>query len=709
MATRMVPFKYSSTIAYSIEMGNLYMSFYYDGALLDGDGAPIETPYLEADLPELDYEQIGDTIWITHNDYKPRKLTRTTTTTFSLDVITFTKGPFLVRNDIAEDDDVTMKYTGTLTADAVGTLTCSAAHFESGHVDALYQLTHPRSLTDAKISDTGDNWGGGDLDTDGSDALDVKGNWSFNTHGTWTGTVRILRKQGSNNYETFRTFISDNDRNVQYSGTEREYNVKLKFITESGMNAAFGADITANTSTTVGIVRIDSITSTTVAVCTVLSLIGGTSADTTLRWAEGAWSGVQGYPKGVGFFADRCLYGGRRSGWQSKVGDYENFDTGLFDNDAFTISLTTGNEIMWVDTVDKTIVYGTTGNPWTLQSNKVGTVLTPKNFTIDEQSGLGSANIQCVKINNALIYIDFNQKKLMEYGYNTEQQKYVSNEITVLAEHFTATSTITWLAWQKNPESIIWFGMTDGTLHSFTYQRDQNVLAYAPHPTTGNVRSGCVIPGTYEDEVWLSVERDIGGETDVNCIERMNPRRLTDEDDAHFVDCGVFYDGVATTSITGLDHHEGETVAILADGAVVTPQVVVSGAITLTTAASKVHAGLPFTPYLKPMRLDNETNRGSSHGTIKNIPELVLSVLDSDNIRTGNISTNMHNIDLTRPDLKNNSEIDGLFTGDIPVSQDGGYSIEDSILISSSQTGGVTDPTPLTVRAIVARINETGR
>ena len=61
----------------------------------------------------------------------------------------------------------------------------------------------------------------------------------------------------------------------------------------------------------------------------------------------------------------------------------------------------------------------------------------------------------------------------------------------------------------------------------------------------------------------------------------------------------------------------------------------------------------------------------------------------------------MFAVDLDDPRYTNNAEIDGLFTGDVTVSQDGGYSIEDSTLISSSQTSSLTDPTPLTVRAIV--------
>jgi len=699
MATRMVPFIYSSTIAYAVEFGEYYISFFYDGALLAGTGATIESPYLQEDLPELNIRQVGDTMWITHEEYKPRKLTRTTTTTFSLDIITFTTGPFLTRNDIAKDDGVTMAYTGTLTKDAVGTLTCSAAHFESGHVGAIYQLTHSRLTDDCKVSTTG---------ADDSAWLDVKGNYTLNTHGFWTGTVELLRKEDGHDEEVKRTFISANDRNVQFTSTEREYDVAYKIGPLAGMSDAFGADITANVSTKVGVVRIDSITSATVAVCTVLHTIGGTSGLATKRWAEGAWSGVQGYPKTVAFFADRCMYAGNRSIWLSRVGRYEYFDTGVLADDSFTVDLATTNEIMWIDTVDEVIVIGTTGLPFTLKSNKIGSPLTPTNWTADPVAGYGSANIQGVKVDNAILYVDLMGKKIVEFGYNADELKYRTPDMTVLAEHATLSSTITWIAHQKNPESILWFGMADGTLHSLTYNREQNVIAYAPHPTTGNVKSGCIIPGDGEDEVWFTVERELNSET-TTCVERMWPRTLDDDDDAHFVDCGVVYDGMATTSITGLDHLEGETVAILADGEAVAPQVVSGGSITLADAASKVHVGLPFTPVLKPMRLDIDTKGGSTHGSIANIPELVLSLKDSDNVAYGDSASALYDIDLTDVELVNTSEVTGLFSGDVTLHQAGGFSVDDAIVISSGITNNVVDPTPLTVRAIVARKEVTGR
>lgn len=702
MATRVVPFIFSATIAYTIEMGNLFMSFFFDGALVDGTGVPIDTPYLEADLPQLQFEQIGDVMWITHVDYAPYKLSRTSPTVFSLDKIVFTKGPFLLRNDVLEDDSVTMTYTGTTTEDATGTLVASSPTFEAGHVDALFQLTYPMSTADSNVKSIGDA---------ASSFLPVKGNFSFVTHGSWAGTVELMRKEGDNPEEVFRTFDSENvgDANAQFTGTESSYNTTYRIKPKAGMSNKFSAVITNNTSLTIGIVRIDSFASSTSVGVTVLAYLGSaSSAQATLRWAEGAWSDVQGYPKSITFIGNRATYGARRDVWLSRVGDFENFDADTKDDDSFGVTLTTGNEVRWVDTVDETIAVGTTGKPWSLKSNRIGTPITPTNFTFDEESGSGSADIQGIKIDNSVIFVDRVQKKIMEYTYDGNVQKYVTIELSILAEHFTATSTITWIAYQEHPESIIWFGMADGTLHSFTFNKKQNVIAYSSHPTTGSVNSGCVIPETPEDEIWFSIVRNLNS-SDVTVIERFTDRRFTADEDAHFVDAGTIYDGVPITVVTGANYLEGEVVAVWADGISVGPKTVVSGQFTLDDAASVIHYGLPFTPIVKPMRLDIDSAGGSTHGSTKKAAEAVLSLLESNYVAYGDSEDALFTADLTRPELVNNTEIDGLFTGDVTVTQDAGFSIEDPLLVTNTKTDDVTDPAPLTVRAILSRVDKTGR
>src|SRR5690606_17538108 len=119
-------------------------------------------------------------------------------------------------------------------------------------------------------------------------------------------------------------------------------------------------------------------------------------------------------------------------------------------------------------------------------------------------------------------------------------------------------------------------------------------------------------PDGGRDELWLAVRRHIDGAT-VRTIEVMAAPLADDEPaaDAFYVDCGASYRGAPATAIAGLAHLEGETVAVLADGATHPPRVVTDGAIALERAASTVHVGLAYASVLETMNLE----AGSATGT----------------------------------------------------------------------------------------------
>ena len=93
----------------------------------------ITTTYLEADLFDIHYAQNNDVMYITHPDYTPRKLSRTSATAFDLSVVPFVRGPFMDTNitttEITADAD-----TGSIT------LTSSAAIFLATHVGSLWRV-----------------------------------------------------------------------------------------------------------------------------------------------------------------------------------------------------------------------------------------------------------------------------------------------------------------------------------------------------------------------------------------------------------------------------------------------------------------------------------------------------------------------------------------------------------------------------------------
>ena len=121
--TRLIPFEFSTTQTYILELGNQYMRFYRDNGQILSGGSPYEisTPYLTAELFDIKFAQSADVMYITHPNHQTRKLSRTGHTSWTLTAVDFTNGPYLDTN--------TSTTTFTTSAHTVGTgrtLTASA-------------------------------------------------------------------------------------------------------------------------------------------------------------------------------------------------------------------------------------------------------------------------------------------------------------------------------------------------------------------------------------------------------------------------------------------------------------------------------------------------------------------------------------------------------------------------------------------------------
>jgi hypothetical protein len=261
---------------------------------------------------------------------------------------------------------------------------------------------------------------------------------------------------------------------------------------------------------------------------------------------------------------------------------------------------------------------------------------------------------------------------------------------TISTDDYATGHVTTWMQTQSNYTSAGW---------------DFDTIWYMPTPTYWINGIGCnsvaVIPSSGEDEVWVTVGRVINGSL-THYIERMKPRDWgSDMEDMVFLDSALTYDSTSTTSITGAGHLEGETVGMLADGAVIPTDTVASGGVTLTTAASVVQLGLPYTYKLKPMRLDQNTRKGTSKGSIKIAVEAVVSFYQTLNAKHSN-GTTARSIPWRETDQTYTTPPD-LYTGDKEIHVDCGYSVEDPFQIEGN------DPMPCTVRAIIPRLDMTGR
>lgn len=260
--------------------------------------------------------------------------------------------------------------------------------------------------------------------------------------------------------------------------------------------------------------------------------------------------------------------------------------------------------------------------------------ITPTSVSIKPQGYSGANNVQPVVTSGSMLYVQAQGSRVREMAYSWESNAYKTIDVSIMAPHRFNGYTLTQLAYTRAPEPTLWAVRDDGTLLGMTYVPEQQVYGWHAHDTDGTFESVCVVAEGNEDVLYAVANRSVDGRT-VRYIERLRTRIFADLEDAFFVDSGLTYSGSPVTTISGLYHLEGETVNILADGAVATPQVVTDGSITLTTAASKVHIGLPITADLRTLPLAVEGAQGSGQGTVKNINKVHLRVSQSSVVKAG--------------------------------------------------------------------------
>jgi len=489
----------------------------------------------------------------------------------------------------------------------------------------------------------------------------------------------------------------------------------VTFSSTTGINGGAGFtsdDIGRLVHITAGHFEITSITSTTVVVGTVIVDLDETGS--TTDFALGAFSDTTGYPTCVTFFEQRLVFAGTKSQPQtiffSKSGDYENMDDAyhdtIADDDAivYTIASNQVNAIRFM-TATRTLIIGTAGGEFTVSGGGTDVAITPTNILIKKQSNHGAANVDAIAAGNATLFLQRAKRKVRELAYNFDVDGYLAPDMTILAEHISEGGIVQ-MAYQQEPNSILWLVRGDGQLIGFTYQRDQQVTAWHRHIFGGSFSSGqavcesvAVIPtDDSEYQVWVIIKRTIDGST-VRYVEYLNNFDFDETDDTsfNFLDSQLEYDGSATTSISGLDHLEGEEVAVLADGATHPNKTVSSGSITLDRSSEKVKVGLPYTSLLQTMRLDAGSQDGTSQGRTKRIFDVTIRIYESIGVEVGPDLNNMERI----PFRSSADEMDQgitVFTGDKEVEFRGNYETDGFVYVRQTQ------PLPLTILSLYPKL-----
>ncbi len=150
------------------------------------------------------------------------------------------------------------------------------------------------------------------------------------------------------------------------------------------------------------------------------------------------------------------------------------------------------------------------------------------------------------------------------------------------------------------------------------------------------------------------------------------------------------------SSVSGLDHLEGETVRVLADGAVQTDKTVSSGAVTLDSPAGMVHVGLSYEHRWKSLKLAYGAQGGSAVGKSKNAQDIVVSIMETgEGALEAALETEDGEGAFTALDLRQATDLDRdpvpYKTGEVSLGLESQFDLDPRVVLKGSS------PTPCTV------------
>lgn len=704
-ATYLLPFIFNTEQVYTMEFGDEIVRFWTrDGQVMDG-GSPYEvaSPYAIADVPNIKLWQSGDVVYLACDGYQPRTLTRSGETDWAFALYEPEDGPFMEQNLTST----------TLTPDGYGcvtpTMTSNTAPSPavvSGGGGATAYYAFDKTRANFTISSSTDNnvqidLGPGNAATVVNYVLNAVSNSNGvpNTPITW-----VL--QGSNNGSTWVTLDSV-EGETNWTPGERRYFTLVnstayryyKFAWEAvdggadsrfrelwlGQDADEMPSITITASSVTGInndqgfqasdvgrpislygadgkrrwLEIVSVTDTT-HVEVKLHGYALPSLDGTTRWALGAWSEETGWPRAVGSYEDRIVWGGSASDpftvWGTRNADYDSFRVSdpVVDDDA--VKLRPGgssrglNPVQWLMGGSNLLV-GTSGGLQAFGPRDSGKAFAPGNVRQLDDTPIQLGPLPALDETGLLLFLDRYGKRLFEAAYSAEADSYVTRELSVLHEHLLLAGVARY-AFQSTPHRILWCVMTDGTVRAATYDRDQKVFGITRRLFDGVVDDVLVLPGDGEDDVFFSTRRTINGST-ASYMELMAPfYRAGEHDYFCYLDCAIVGEVVMGPGYAGLTHLVGEYVRVVADGYDLDDTYLVDagGSTGVQPAGTVAYAvrGLPMPWKTRSLRAAQwGSNSGKSIGRSVRVVEGLLHLFESAGVSAGVVD----NVNAVVPDM----------------------------------------------------------
>jgi len=554
----------------------------------------LQSPWAASDVPSLRHTQSLNAMWFAGAGEEMHVLERRGSTSWSLRPFQQIDGPFGPLN-LSTTTMTPAARTGTTT------ITSSVAAFASYDVGGLLRLTHPGQFETEDFSAV-------DAVTDSVRVSGIENTRQFTVTitGTFTGTVLLEQSVGNEfTYSTYRTYTTATSQTIDDDLDNQLIYYRLRMSAYSSGTAT--VSITYGSGVSDGVARIITVDADNEVTVDILEPFSRTSA--TSLWSRGAWSGRFGHPDAVALYDGRLWAARGNQYWFSASDNFGSFEIGAEADQAG--SRTFGgrmSSVRWLLGGSR-LYSGLSGFEAEIMSNAFDEVITPANVRARNRTTKGSADASPVLVDDAAVMISRSKERIYRFGPQDSSEP-SAMDLTRLNREIGGAGGFTELAWQLEPEPRLWAVRADGQIGCMVMDGDEGVYAWFRLKHEGFVESVCITPGAIEDDIHIVVKREIDGST-VRYIEKVAKERWDSVDEVWRLHSALSYSGASTSTMTGLDHLEGESVYVWGNGRQSGPYTVASGSISLEYAVTYAVVGLRYDGLYKSGRL----NWGGDGGT----------------------------------------------------------------------------------------------
>ena len=567
-ANRLIPFIYSTTSAYVLEVSNTQIRFLQNGEIVKDAGVPVVLSMpngLKGDASKLVFVQQDNFLLLWRTDGAGiYRLSKLTPILFTLSPVSFQVPPI---DEVGETRfNTTFILTGT-------TLDAATAAFETADVgrqiklnDGLLQITGFTSSIKVTVSVLSAPTSGTIASAYSTDFVLLD---SPQTKITPTGDVTV----GGTITLTATAAAFKNTAQMSHIGMFVEINS--------------------------GIIEITSVTSSTVVVGVVRKTMTGLANAFAGSWSIKqslillAYAATPGPGKIVDHFKSGCSFEGRlvlggTSQYPNRLtmsasGEYLNFATGVNDNDAISRDLDGYDQILHVVPSNRLYVF-TYAAEYAVSGSDNGPV-TPLSVIARAYTSYGSSpTVQPVRAGKDVVIVQRIGQRVRGYSYQFSQDDFEAPDFTVRHPTITGAGVVR-LVYSDAPYQIMWAVLADGSAALMCVDRPSGTYAWSTFKTDGVILDAASLPESSGDSVYLFVKRNIAG-ADKYMVERVDYQYSTHcgiKDDSP-INYPLNDDGTLAASFgymtAGPAIGDGQTLGLTSDGGSHVHVLLSAGALT---------------------------------------------------------------------------------------------------------------------------------